>query len=156
MTDADLLASDGCNVSEYWRRQLSEARLTHARMGHQQSEPTQLKVVPACSLIRRPVYGPDWLAAGDSCMAFDPLSGHGVYNALKGGILAAEAITARFEGKSESFVEYARWVDSQFLGYLQTRRVIYSKEQRWPQSTFWHRRHDEQFYKPELEKFSEN
>lgn len=142
MTDADLLASDGCNVSEYWRRHLSEARLTHARTGHQRSEPIQLKVVPACSLIRSPVYGPDWLAAGDSCMAFDPLSGHGVYNALKGGILSAEAIIARFEGKSESLFEYARWVNSQFLGYLQTRRVIYSKEQRWPQSTFWHRRHD--------------
>jgi flavin-dependent dehydrogenase len=144
MTDADLFASAGYNLRDYWQRQLSEATLTYRRTGTRDAliEP---KVVSAASVIRRPVCGTDWLAVGDACIAFDPLSGLGVYNALRGGILAAEAIIARFDGNRESFAEYAGWVNSQFSNYLQTRRIIYSKEQRWAQYPFWRRRHEKHF-----------
>jgi flavin-dependent dehydrogenase len=140
MTDADLLADTGYSPYNYWLRQLPEAALTSTRAGTQNSL-TERKVVSAASLVRRPVYGTNWLAAGDASFAFDPLSGQGVYNAMNGGILAAEALIARFDGNSESFAEYASWVNSKFSSYLHTRRIFYSKEQRWPRSPFWRRRH---------------
>lgn len=143
MTDADLFTSAGCNPRQYWRRKLPQATLTYARTGSQ-SALIEPKVVSAASLIRRPVCGMDWLAAGDACVAFDPLSGRGVYNALKGGILAAKTIIAHLDGKRDSFAEYEGWVNNQFSSYLQMRRRIYSKEQRWTKYPFWRRRHIEQ------------
>jgi flavin-dependent dehydrogenase len=140
MTDPDLFAAAGCNPHDYLRRQLAEAALTSSRAG-QQTTHIEPKILSAASLIRRPVYGIDWLAAGDASVTFDPLSGRGVYNALKGGVLVAEAVIARFDGNSQSFAQYSSWVNSQFSSYLQTRRIFYSMEQRWPQSPFWRRRH---------------
>jgi flavin-dependent dehydrogenase len=140
MTDADLFAAAGCSPSDYWQHRLDKARLTYTRTGAQTAL-TEPKVVSAASLIRRPMFSSDWLAAGDASVAFDPLSGQGIYNALKGGILAAEAAIARFDGNSESFIEYSEWINTQFSNYLQTRSVFYSREQRWPKSHFWRRRH---------------
>jgi flavin-dependent dehydrogenase len=142
MTDADLFAAAGCDPCDYWRRQLDEAEFTRARIA-EQVPCTKLKIVSAASLIRRPICGNNWLATGDAGVAFDPLSGRGVYSALKGGILSAEAIIASFGGSSKSFVEYAGWVNSQFLSYLQSRRKFYKKELRWAQTPFWHRRHEQ-------------
>lgn len=139
MTDADLFAGSGYNTNDYWNYKIVQAPLTLARTG-QQTIFTQPKIVSAASLIRNPVCGTDWLAAGDSCVAFDPLSGKGIYNALKGGILAAEAVIDRLNGNKEAFTEYSNWINSLFSNYLQMRRAFYNKEQRWPHSTFWRRR----------------
>jgi flavin-dependent dehydrogenase len=143
MTDADLYAAAGCDPRDYWRRQLQEAELTAARTCGQAAL-TEAKIVSAASLIRRPVCGIDWLAVGDAALAFDPLSGQGVYSALKWGILSAEAVIARFEGSSGSLAEYPGCVESEFSSYLRTRRTFYRMEQRWAQSPFWRRRHEEQ------------
>ena len=144
MTDADLFASSNHNVNEYWPRHLSKATLTHARTANG-SQVIGPKVVSAASLIRRTHCGRNWLAIGESCVAFDPLSGRGVYKAMESGILAAEAIIAWFEGKHESINKYTDWVTSQFSIYLHERRIIYNKEQRWSHSTFWSRRHEKPF-----------
>jgi flavin-dependent dehydrogenase len=144
MTDADLFAAERSDPNDYWHRHLYEAEFTSARIGAH-AVPTQPKIVSAASLIRQPVSGINWLAAGDAGVAFDPLSGRGVYSALKSGILSAEAVIARIDGSSKSFVEYAGWVNRQFLNYLQMRKTIYRKEQRWARSPFWRRRHEEQF-----------
>jgi flavin-dependent dehydrogenase len=140
MTDADLFAGSGHDHYNYWHRRLAEVALTSARTGSQTAL-TEPKIVSAASLIRSPVCGTDWLAAGDASVTFDPLSGQGVYSALKGGIHAAEAVIARFHGNSESFTEYSEWINRQFSNYLQMRSVFYRKEQRWPDSLFWRRRH---------------
>lgn len=139
MTDADLFAGSGYNTNDYWSRKLVQAPLTFARTG-QHTVLTQPNIVSAASLIRSPIYGADWLAAGDACAAFDPLSGKGIYSALKGGIVAAEAVIARFNGDNEAFTEYSEWINSQFSNYLQMRSALYKKEQRWSYSAFWRRR----------------
>lgn len=139
MTDADLIVGSGYNINDYWNHKLVQAPLTLARTG-KQTMSSQSKIVSAASLIRSPVSGTDWLATGDACVAFDPLSGKGIYNALKGGILAAEAIIARFQGNNKAFTEYSDWIKSQFSNYLHMRAAIYSKEQRWCCAPFWRRR----------------
>jgi flavin-dependent dehydrogenase len=140
MTDADLLASSGISPYDYWWLQLCKAQLTCARVGSQTTV-TKSKIVSAASLVRQPVCGKNWLATGDASIAFDPLSGQGIYTALEGGILAGEAIVASSGGNHKSFTEYTDWVNTRFFSYLQTRTLFYSKEQRWPNSTFWRRRH---------------
>jgi flavin-dependent dehydrogenase len=140
MTDADLFAATGYNPHGYWHRFLQEAKLTSTRVGLQ-IPLTEPKILSAASLIRQPVCGKSWLATGDASITFDPLSGSGVYNALKGGILAGEAVIAHFHGNARSFTEYADWINGQFSNYLQTRSEFYDKEQRWPQSPFWRRRY---------------
>lgn len=140
MTDADILASAGCSPYDYWRLQLRKAELTCSRIGSQTTF-TKPKIVSAASVIRSPVCGTNWLATGDASIAFDPLSGRGVYSALQGGILAGEAIVASLCGNSEALTEYTNWINNQFSNYLQTRTAFYTKEQRWSRSTFWRRRH---------------
>jgi geranylgeranyl reductase family protein len=43
---------------------------------------------------RRPVAGPGWLLAGDAAALIDPLTGHGIHNALHSGRLAGETVAA--------------------------------------------------------------
>jgi flavin-dependent dehydrogenase len=140
MTDADLFAAAGHNSYQFWHHRLAETKLTSKRVGTLPAI-TEIKIVSAASLIRRPVCGTDWLAAGDASMTFDPLSGCGVYNALKGGILAGEAVIGCFHGNSKSLVEYSDWINSQFSNYLQMRNSFYNKERRWSDYPFWRRRH---------------
>ena len=140
MTDADLFAAAGSNAPEYLRDRLPRAELTCARIGSQTTL-SKPKIISASSVIRQPVCGKNWLATGDASITFDPLSGQGIYNALKGGILAGKAVLAKFYGNTESFKEYANWINSQFLSYLRMRKAFYGREQRWPESPFWRRRH---------------
>jgi flavin-dependent dehydrogenase len=140
MTDADLFASSRCSLFDYWYQNIAKTEHTSIRVGSQ-AVINKPKIVSASSIIRRPVCGRDWLAAGDACTAFDPLSGQGMYNALKGGIFAAENVIASFDNSSKSSTNYTKWIESQFSNYLKLRYAFYNKEQRWPCHTFWSRRH---------------
>jgi flavin-dependent dehydrogenase len=140
MTDADLLAASNTSPYDHWCLQLRKANLTCMRIGSQMTV-TKSKIVSAASVIRRPVCGRNWLATGDASITFDPLSGRGVYSALQGGILAGEAVMAKFCGNKESFSEYTFWINNQFSNYLQNRTAFYRREQRWSQNPFWRRRH---------------
>jgi len=140
MTDAGLLAASGDSPYDYWQRQLRKAEQTCKRI-ESQIIVARPKTVSAATLIRHPVCGRNWLAVGDSSIAFDPLSGRGVYSALQGGTLAAEAIITSSCGNNDSFTKYADWLNDQFSKYLQMRSSFYSREQRWSQSPFWSRRH---------------
>ena len=78
-----------------------------------------------------------WLAAGDAAIAFDPLSSHGITNALYGASRAFEAIEQRIASPTgDAFAEYAKTLNSIFTEYLRQRTQRYATEQRWP-STFW-------------------
>jgi len=79
--------------------------------------------------------GPGWLAVGDAACALDPLSSHGLGNALFTGIRAVEAIV------SGDFDAYERQVDAMWSAYVSRRRELYAAERRWPSSPFWSRRY---------------
>jgi flavin-dependent dehydrogenase len=103
-----------------------------------------IHVVSAASVLREPVLGPNWIAAGDAALAFDPLSGLGVHKAVESGLRSAEAISRYFEGDSAGMVEYERWTVESFRSYLATRQRFYSSVERWPVSPFWERRANSQ------------
>lgn len=75
--------------------------------------------------------GEGWLAIGDAATALDPLSSHGIGNAIATGINAARAVL------SGDIDRYTAAVDAMWNGYVALRRGTYALEQRWPESAFW-------------------
>jgi flavin-dependent dehydrogenase len=93
------------------------------------------KTLDASSFRLDRVTGPRWLAVGDAATALDPLSSHGLGNALFTGMRAAEAIV------SGDFAAYENAVDVMWNAYVSRRRELYASERRWPSSPFWSRRY---------------
>ncbi len=87
--------------------------------------------VDASSMCLDRVTGDGWLAVGDAAAAPDPLSSHGLGNAMAQAIEAAAAIV------SGSFARYERMVDTMWESYVRVRHATYALEQRWPHSRFW-------------------
>lgn len=139
MTDADLYARARKQANYSCLRNLQQTKHSKLRV-----EPYVLTrgpfIVPANSSRLDPSTNGNWLAIGDAAMAFDPLSGQGVYTALRSALRAAEAIDQHLTGNTSALPEYSVTAGQDFDRYLLTRRMFYSKEQRWPCSTFWKRR----------------
>jgi flavin-dependent dehydrogenase len=93
------------------------------------------RVVDASSFRLDRVTGDGWLAVGDAATALDPLSSHGLGNALFTGMRAAEAIV------TGDFAAYERAVGVMWNAYVSRRRELYAQERRWPSSPFWSKRY---------------
>jgi flavin-dependent dehydrogenase len=84
------------------------------------------------------------LAVGDAASRFDPLSSQGIVKALRSGIFASYAIGDWLVRKDEAGLRrYQHYVMAESSSYQQTRVKYYAREQRWPSSEFWRRRHAE-------------
>ena len=82
-----------------------------------------------------------WLAAGDAAASFDPLSGQGLVQALRGGISAAYAIADSLAGQQQgALARYAAGIDGEVRAFLAARDYYYALERRWPEHSFWRRR----------------
>lgn len=133
MTDSDLWKAPG------WPELLKLAPLTLQRLGPVEVPPP-LQIISAASVVRCPVAGPNWMAIGDAALAFDPLSGQGVFKSLETGARSSSAIARYFDGDSSGLAEYENWVQESFQSYLSVRAQFYSSARRWPGSLFWQRR----------------
>lgn len=84
--------------------------------------------------------GKCWLAIGDAAIALDPLSSHGITNAIYTAQRAVEAIALYLSDPDEKhFREYALSLSAIFATYLGARYELYQRERRWPEATFWKR-----------------
>lgn len=82
--------------------------------------------------------GKYWLATGDAAIAFDPLSSHGITNAVYTAHQAVEAIARHlFHPDEKHFREYAEALSAIFATYLGTKDQLYQRERRWPAAAFW-------------------
>jgi len=120
-----------------WWRELAATRYTRDR-ARPYCDRASLKVVPANSSRLECFSGEGWLAIGDAAIAYDPLSAHGLTLALASARDGAKAI---LKGDSQAFSTYDRRLQAAYDRYSQMRREIYALEQRWPQSSYWLRRH---------------
>jgi flavin-dependent dehydrogenase len=121
------------------REQLADAPSTRGRLEH--GSVVRSQVVRVSSSCRKQIFGPGWMAVGDSASSFDPLSGRGIFKALRQGALAAEAIDARLRGNDDApMSEYALLVRREFDDYVRQRRQFYAGERRWLDQTFWRAR----------------
>jgi 2-polyprenyl-6-methoxyphenol hydroxylase-like FAD-dependent oxidoreductase len=139
MTDADLYLSDRGQSANYLLRRLANTRHTRARASSYalESEP---RIFAANSSRLDLAAGRDWLAVGDAAMAFDPLSGQGVYKALELAKRAAVTIQEHWTGNLSALRAYAVAVVRDFNHYLLGRSALYFLERRFPGSIFWQRR----------------
>jgi flavin-dependent dehydrogenase len=140
MTDADLLPRHRGSWRVFWHARLQQTTHTRARL-HAYDLQAVPRVVAANSSRLDGVSGRGWLAVGDAAMAFDPLSSQGLMQALASGMRAGEALNSRFAGDLAAMCEYDIEANDVFRKYLRLRAIYYSREQRWPQSDFWQRRH---------------
>lgn len=90
------------------------------------------------------VAGPGWIAVGDAALGMDPLTSSGINCALADGIAGSEAMIAFFDdGNTQPLREHAGKINYSVESYLQERRRFYRREQRWKDSLFWKRRHQD-------------
>jgi flavin-dependent dehydrogenase len=138
LTDTKLWRYSRTESLAQWKRLLdatdhTKARTTRYKFGD------QLSVFAANSSKLDRVAGQDWVAVGDAALSVDPLAGQGVYNALRSGILAAQAIEDHLRGNSASLHGYEMHMTMAFTAYLKTRLDYYRRENRWRESRFWGR-----------------
>lgn len=87
--------------------------------------------------------GDGWIAAGDAAISYDPLSSHGILNALHTGTEAGHAVAAALDGDASAIPGYAEHVDAVYATYLHHLHAYYAAETRWSDHPFWARRHRE-------------
>ena len=139
MTDADLYAQAGNHSARSWLDQLG--RTIHTRDRIQSAALASRAVIAQANSSRlERMHGCNWLAVGDAAMAFDPISGQGIYRALESSMHAASAAQAMLAGSERESASYAAALTEAFNTFLDLRRKFYSQETRWPTSAFWQRR----------------
>ena len=141
-TDADLLPHGKANISSFLKQQL-QSEYTRRRCPFiEECLTRQLwKTFDARSSVRRVVVSDGWAAAGDALMAFDPLSGQGVTEALNSGIEVAEWLLNQPARKSASLPAWVEAASIRFNDYIEQRLLTYGYEKRWSGLPFWQRRH---------------
>ncbi|MEK6285313.1 MAG: tryptophan 7-halogenase [Acidobacteriota bacterium] len=140
MTDADLLPRGRGPLLAFWQARLQQTDYTRARLrSFKITHPPRVVVANSSTLDR--ITGSGWLAAGDAAMAFDPLSSQGISQALESGARAGQALERHLAGDAEALHQYDTQTKTVFRRYAQLYEGYYGREQRWPQSTFWQRRH---------------
>ena len=87
--------------------------------------------------------GPSHLRVGDAAAAVDPLSGHGIFEAL-GSALAAGAVVQTLLERPENAALAERFfrerTEGAFQRYARVGRDFYALETRWPDRPFWQAR----------------
>ena len=142
MTDSDLVDHAAARRADGWRALLEAAEHTARRVADGGGDrPTVPRVLAAHTARLSAVAGEGWLAVGDSAVAHDPLASYGISAALGGGFYAATAIVDYLGGRRDALHAYAQLIDQAFAQYLVLHHDRYLAEQRWPNETFWRRRH---------------
>jgi flavin-dependent dehydrogenase len=136
MTDGDLIPRDRRGVAQFWEDQ----RARSALISRLHDSRASVRTVVARTAYSSTVASGRWLAAGDSAMAFDPLFGLGICQALAAGWMSAHAVLEVSEHCTAAMSRYQSWSESQYADYLARRRRIYGTVTRWPDSPFWRRR----------------
>ena len=130
-TGAEVYREAGISITE----QLRAATLTRRRLGEGCLE--EPRIVHTPSGLRKNVFGADWVAVGDSASSYDPLSGRGIFKALRHGQAAAHAVDAQLRGDPAGIGRYGVQVRQQFEQYARQRSRYYSLERRWVDEPFW-------------------
>lgn len=103
-------------------------------------EQSEVKIIgsDANSSIANYLSGENWLAVGDAALSFDPLSSHGIANAIYTVREASDAIESYIlTGDRKGFVAYSKTLFSIFDSYYMVKNELYRSESRWMESSFW-------------------
>ena len=90
--------------------------------------------------IALPLAGPKSLRVGDAALAIDPLSGHGIFEAVGGALAAAPVINTLLRRPADRALAtafYTERAETTFLRHCRVGRDFYAQEERWPEAPFW-------------------
>jgi flavin-dependent dehydrogenase len=139
MSDADLVRPLGIGALQGWIERLNETRhIRHALDAARPLGAPQLRAAGSRHIVRDTTL--PLLCVGDAASCFDPVSGQGIFKALRGGVFASYAIADSLRGKQNAAARFRRFVNGEFAAYVETLRHYYALEQRWPDRPFWQRR----------------
>lgn len=114
-----------------WAARLAQAPHLASRLGALTWEGGEVSARDAGGVSLDTPYGEGWIAVGDAALAFDPIAGQGLFNALRTGIAAAEAIlTSRYSAYGAEVARVAAI-------YTGRRQSLYQAENRWADRAFW-------------------
>jgi 2-polyprenyl-6-methoxyphenol hydroxylase-like FAD-dependent oxidoreductase len=141
MTDADLVRGAGLNARAGFVRALGATHHVSAAAANARALGDPMLRPAGSRHITRETLLP-LLCVGDAASCFDPVSGQGLFKALRSGVFASYAIADHLERRDDDGLRrYAALVRSEFAAYRATLRDYYAQERRWPERPFWARRH---------------
>jgi flavin-dependent dehydrogenase len=140
MSDADLVRSLDLNQTAGFMRALGATQHVRRAVGNAQPIGTPA-LRPAGSRHSTHDTSLPLLCVGDGACCFDPVSGQGLFKALRSGIFGAYAI-GDFLCREDAagLKRYRRFVADEFAAYRTTLSEYYGQERRWAERPFWHRR----------------
>lgn len=139
MSDHDIVRRMGLSRRENWLAAWAGVR--HVRSWLDAAVPVGKPMLNAAQAGRLvPCMGQHWLAVGDAAAQFDPLSGQGLVQALRGGIAAAHAVVGDLAGRQDALLRYVGLIEAELRSFAQLRDHCYGLERRWPEQDFWRRR----------------
>ena len=133
-TDRETYLTEGADLGAL----LQQSTLTRPRFAS--ARPLASRVLYVPSALRAPLTGAAHVCVGDSAAAYDPLSGRGIFKALRDGIAAGDAVHAFLDGDIGALAAYGERVRTEFTEYASLRRACYAQETRWPDAGFCRRR----------------
>ncbi len=139
-TDADVARELRLKEPEGWRAALATAPHTRMRAAPGVADDAPVLRSADTSMLDA-VTGRAWLAAGDAASTFDPLSSQGILKALRQGTVAGYAIVDHLAGDASALPKYDALLRREHAAFLAAQAEHYGREQRWPHSVFWQRRH---------------
>jgi geranylgeranyl reductase family protein len=87
------------------------------------------------------------LLVGDAAGLIDPLTGEGIYSALRSSDMAAAAITRFLEGKTADLQEYEDDINTQLMPELKTARTIQKLNSATPRVFFYFLKENDRFFR---------
>lgn len=130
-TGAEIYRASGVSIGE----QLGAAPMARQRLQGGAGAETSVLYMPTGR--RRELFGESRLLVGDSASSYDPLSGRGIFKALRQGEEAARAIDRTLRGDGGALTTYAEQAGREFDAYTRQRLEFYSGERRWAGHPFW-------------------
>ncbi len=143
-TDSDLLPKGKHERAVFLRREFEFAELTKYAFSCTSDFIADHRWVgfDARSGIRKVVVSDGWTAAGDALMAFDPLCGRGVSEAIHSGREVAGWLMSASGSDvvSGALPDWVHRASERFNTFKAERAAVYRSVSRWPSSAFWQRR----------------
>jgi flavin-dependent dehydrogenase len=143
-TDSDLLPKGNRERSAFLLNEFDHGPLTRSACEFAAAAIAQHRWTgfDARSSLQRFAMSDGWVAVGDALMAFDPLCGRGIGEAIGSGIEVGDWLLNSHAGEPEPAAVPAWIADAaiRFNHYRSERLATYSQETRWPASRFWERR----------------
>ena len=137
LTDSDLDKGDPTTA---WKARLAESVQAKERFGHMELMEKPTRVAAGFSLLV-PSYGDGWVAIGEACAAFDPLSNLGIGRAAETGERMALAFLKAAEmHRHPNLLALSESMGSEFRNHTGILTDDYRKVHHFPQSVFWSRR----------------